>query len=196
MTAPDYPYNSPSLPDDNVPDDVSRIAETAKSDLADLGQELSQQAAAIGEEAQAQVGELAEKAKGMAGEQKDLLAQHLGGVSEALQRVAGELEGDGQSSAQYVRMVADGADRLTSTLRDNDVDEILNIVQDFGRKQPVAFLGAAALLGFAASRFVTASASRQQSPSQPTQSAPNGGYDGSKTAPDYAQSVGGDDAGI
>jgi hypothetical protein len=36
----------------------------------------------------------------------------------------------------------------------------MQIAQDFGRRQPAAFLGAAALLGFAASRFLLASAKR------------------------------------
>ena len=59
-------------------------------------------------------------------------------------------------------MIADNAEKLSSLVRDNDVDQLLAIAQDFGRRQPVAFLGAAALLGFAASRFVTASAQRSQ----------------------------------
>lgn len=159
MSAPDNLYQSNAGQPDS---DETRLADTARTDLADLGAEVSQQAAALGEQAQAQVGELAEKAKGMAGEQKDLLANQLGGVSDALQKVAGELEGNSETSAQYVRMVADGAERLTSTLRDNSVDDILSIAQDFGRKQPAAFLGIAALLGFAASRFVSASANRPQ----------------------------------
>jgi hypothetical protein len=35
------------------------------------------------------------------------------------------------------------------------------MVQDFGRRQPAAFMGAMALMGFAASRFLMASAQRQ-----------------------------------
>jgi len=171
MSAPDNLYQSNTGQPDS---DETRLADTAKTDLADLGAEVSQQAAALGEEAQAQVGELAEKAKGMAGEQKDLLASQLGGVSDALQKVAGELEGNGEASAQYVRMVADGAEKLTGTLRDNSVDDILSIAQDFGRRQPAAFLGLAALLGFAASRFVSASAHRQQpDATMPSSTEPN-----------------------
>lgn len=166
MSAPDNLYQSNTAGTQSEPDtDEARLAETAKTDLKDLGDEVSQKAAALGEEAKAQVGELAEKAKGMAGEQKDLLASQISGVSEALQKVAGELETNSDTSAHYVRMMADGAQRLTSTLKDNSVDDILSIAQDFGRKQPVAFLGLAALLGFAASRFVAASASRPQAES-------------------------------
>lgn len=165
MSAPDdfdYQNNTSGTQTDATSGEDTALAKTARTDLKDLGEEVSQQAAALGQEAQAQVGELAEKAKGMASEQMNLLASQIGGVSDALTRVAGELEDNGESSAHYVRMVADGAQRLTSTLRDNSVDDVLSIAQDFGRKQPAAFLGLAALLGFAASRFISASASRPQ----------------------------------
>jgi len=199
MSAPEYPtYGSPNASSTTEPvsDDAAALAQTAKSDLAGLGEEISQQAAALGEEAQAQVGELAEQAKSMMGEQKDLLAEQLGGVSDALQKVAAELEDDGQISARYVRMVADGADRVTTSLRDNNVDDLLDLVQDFGRKQPVVFLGAAALLGFAASRFVAASATRRADTANAARTGDGSASYGSLGAPDYDQSVGGNDAGI
>lgn len=194
MSAPDYPSfqktPAPSSSDDQN-DQADHLLENARDDIATAGQEVGQQVAAIAEEAKAQVGELADKAKGLASEQKDLLASQLGGVSEAIEKVAGELEGRNETSAHYVRMVADGATRLTSTLKDNSVDDILAIAQDFGRKQPAAFLGVAALLGFAASRFVSASSHRGQD-----QGAGNSTYGRTDAAPDYARAVGGDDAGI
>jgi hypothetical protein len=57
-------------------------------------------------------------------------------------------------------MIADNAERLSGAIRDKSVDQLIGMAQDFGRKQPAAFIGAAALLGFVASRFVMASASR------------------------------------
>jgi ElaB/YqjD/DUF883 family membrane-anchored ribosome-binding protein len=146
---------------DRTHSDAAALADTAQSDLTQLGDEVKQQATAIGDEAMTQLAGATEKAKGMAADQKDLLVDQLGGVSGALQKVAGELENNGEAGGRYVRMLADGADKLTSTVRNNDVDQIIGITQDFGRKQPVAFMGAAALLGFVASRFVMASASRK-----------------------------------
>ena len=194
MSAPEFPStpNYPTPAADQLRDDAAKLTETAQSDLTELGEEVKQQAAALGEEAKAQIGEVAEKAKGLATEQKDLISGQLSGVSDALQRVASELELQDQSGAQYIRMVADGAAKLTSTVRDNDVDQILSMAQDFGRKQPVAFMGVAALLGFAASRFALASASRVGASDKATAgSTGNGG-----ASPTYAQSVGGEDAGI
>jgi ElaB/YqjD/DUF883 family membrane-anchored ribosome-binding protein len=192
MSAPEFPATPNHPAADQLRDDAAKLAETAQSDLAELGEEVKHQAAVLGKEAKAQIGEVAEKAKGLATEQKDLITGQLSGVSDALQKVASELEQQDQSSAQYIRMVADGAARLTSTVRNNDVDQILSMAQDFGRKQPVAFMGVAALLGFAASRFALASASRVNNTSKAMAgTAGDGG-----TSPTYAQSVGGEDAGI
>ena len=158
--APDYPTDTDLSPD-RIRSDAAALTETAQADLSHIGDEVKQQAAAIGDEAMTQLEGVTEKAKGMAADQKDLLVAQLGGVSGALQKVAGELDSSGEAGSRYVRMLADGAEKLTSTVRDNDVDQIIGIAQDFGRKQPVAFMGAAALLGFVASRFVLASASRK-----------------------------------
>ena len=173
MSAPNYP-NDNDLSPERIRDDAASLADTAQSDLTQLGDEVKQQAAAIGEEAVTQLADATEKAKGIASDQKDLLADQLGGVSGALQKVAGELETKGEPGGRYVRMLADGADKLTSTVRDNDVDQIIGIAQDFGRKQPVAFMGAAALLGFVASRFVLASASRKPDAASTPASNPSG----------------------
>ena len=158
--APDYPTDT-DLSTDRIRSDAAALTETAQADLSHLGDEVKQQAAAIGDEAMTQLEGVTDKAKGLAADQKDLLVAQLGGVSGALQKVAGELDSSGEAGSRYVRMLADGAEKLTSTVRDNDVDQIIGIAQDFGRKQPVAFMGAAALLGFVASRFVLASASRK-----------------------------------
>ena len=156
----------------------------------------------MGEEAKAQIAEVAEKAQGMAEEQKQVLVDQLDGVSSSLDTVAGELEGKGESTAHYVRMVADGAGKLTSTVRDNNGDDILAMAEDSVRKQPVAFKGAAALLGFVASRFMVASASRRAGTAagqgQPAATNSYAGDIGTRpsAAPSYSQSVGGNDAGI
>jgi hypothetical protein len=151
----------PHKVEETLRDDAQSVVETAKSEFDKVAQEATAQAGDLAEQAKAQLAEVTHKAKGLATEQKDLLAGQIGGVADAMQRVATELESSDASSAQYARMIADGATRLSDTVRDNDVDAILAMAQDFGRKQPAAFLGAAALLGFAASRFLLASNKRE-----------------------------------
>jgi len=205
MSAPDYPTQSltGTEAEDRVRRDAAELADTARQDLSDVAETVKQEAAAVGEEAKAQLAEVAQKAKGMAEEQKEVIVGQLDGVASSLDRVAGELEEQGESTAHYVRMVADGANKLTATVRDNNVDDIMAMAEDFGRRQPVAFMGAAALLGFVASRFMVASASRRagtagqgqyQPPAAPSSYA--AGSLNSDTSPTYAQSVGGNDAGI
>jgi hypothetical protein len=151
-----------STAEDTVRDDARKVADTARKDLDEVTQEAKAQAGALAEQAKAQFDDAAQKAKGLAEEQKDLVAGQIGGVAEAMKKVAGELEESNASSASYARMIADGANRISDTIKNNDVDAIMHMAQDFGRKQPAAFVGAAALLGFAASRFLMASAKREE----------------------------------
>lgn len=200
MSAPDFP-SQPSTGTEldgrirrDAADDAARLADTAREDIGELASGLKEEAAAIGEEAKEQIAAVAEKAKGMAEDQKQLVVDQLSGVSSALDKVAGELESQGEGTAHYVRMIADGADKLTSTVRSNSVDDMLAMAQDFGRQQPVAFMGAAALLGFVASRFLVASASRQADRNAPAQQP-------AATSPSYSamsrpQPMGGENAGI
>jgi hypothetical protein len=154
--------SSTRLDKDSVRADAEAVTEEIGAVANKVKDEAVEQAGQLAEQAKAQVADAAEKVKGIAGEQKEFIAGQLGDVAEAVERVASDLEGQNASTAHYARMIADNADKLSSLVRDNDVDQLLAKAQDFGRRQPVAFLGAAALLGFAASRFVTASAQRQQ----------------------------------
>jgi len=147
---------------DKAKNEFGTVASEAKGQVASLADQAKAQAAQLADQAKAQVAEGAEKLKGMAGEQKDMLVNQVTGVSDALQKVATELEQNNSTGAQYARMVADSAARFTETVENKNVDELLDIAQDFGRKQPAAFIGAAALLGFAASRFLLASAKRRE----------------------------------
>ena len=87
----------------------------------------------------------------------------LGGISGAVSRVADELGRDEATAgiAGYARDLAGGIRRVSDTVKNNNVDDLIAMSEDFGRRQPIAFLGAAALAGFVASRFVLASAQRR-----------------------------------
>ena len=144
-----------------VKQDAGAALETAKSELGHLRSEAEAQAASIAEEAKAEVGRLADKAKGMASEHKEVLAGEVDNVAHAVEKVASELEANQSATAGYVRTVSDTVTRFSETLRTNDVDQLLRMAEDFGRKQPAAFAGVMAIAGFAASRFVRASANRR-----------------------------------
>jgi hypothetical protein len=146
--------------EDTLKRDARAVAEEAQSVAQDLKQEATAQVENLADQAKAQLSQATDKVRGLASEQKDLLAAQVGGVADAMERVASDLETSNGASAHYARMIADNAEKLSSSIRDNSVDQLMSMAQDFGRRQPAAFIGAAALLGFAASRFLTASANR------------------------------------
>lgn len=142
-------------------EDAGMVADAAKRDLDKIRGEAESTAHELAEQARAQLGQAAEKVKGMASEQKDFVAGQLESVATAVSRVADELRAEDAATAGYARSIADGMRRLSDTVRDRDVDDLVHVAEDFGRRQPAAFMGAAALAGFAASRFLFASASRR-----------------------------------
>lgn len=141
--------------------DAGAAVEAAKEEIRTVTAEAGNQAGAVIEEAKAEIGKVADKAKGMANEQKDYVSQRVEDVAAAVNKVAGELEQSDSTTASYARTVADTVSQFSDTIKNKDVDELLAIAEDFGRKQPAAFMAAAALMGFAASRFLVASSHRR-----------------------------------
>lgn len=154
--------NSTPPPTDlgTVQNDANAALDEAKSVAGTVAAEVTTQAQQLGEQAKSQIADATARAKDAVGSQKDMLADQVGGVAEALGNVADELDSKGNATSRYARMIADNAEKVSSTIRHNDVDALLGMANDFGRRQPAAFLGMAALLGFAASRFLVASANR------------------------------------
>jgi hypothetical protein len=144
-------------------EDFERVANTARSDLDAIKQQAAEDADRLRHQAKDQLDAAGQKAKSFAAEQKDLAAGQLSGIASAITRVADELDtSDQRVVARYARDLANGLDKMSGNVRNREVDDLLGAAQDFGRNQPVAFLGMAALAGFVASRFVLASAHRRE----------------------------------
>ncbi|MCP8883872.1 hypothetical protein NIM87_10205 [Devosia sp. XJ19-1] len=139
--------------------DLDAVSERAAHDVQNLKQE-----------AQHQVDKAAEKAKTFATDQKDFVATQVEGVASAMSRVADELDGDQATTARYMRDLANGLERFGQQVKGKNVDELFGEAERFGRSQPLAFLGGAALAGFLASRFAGASAQRRENPDSRTNS--------------------------
>jgi hypothetical protein len=153
--------------------DGSAVTEAAKSDLTDIAEQAKSDVKALSDEAGEQVSAATEKVKSFAGDQKDLLAGQINGLSAAISKVAGELDQSDQSTiARYARDLAGGLSNLGKDVESNDVDQLIGKAQTFGQRQPLAFLGAAALAGFVTSRFAVASAQRSGNQTAPK---PQGG---------------------
>jgi hypothetical protein len=156
--------NSPSKTDGLTAkaDGAVKQAKELGRDIKDQATELTQSAT---EAVKTQADNLKESAKEVASdagdklragmiEQKAAGADYLGNVANIIRRTAFEFDNDIPQAAQYIRKAATQISDVSNAVRNNDMSEIVGHVQDFARKQPTAFFGAAVLLGFAAVRFL------------------------------------------
>jgi len=133
--------------------------EASASSAEDLKQKISDDMQSVSDFARKEASTVSAKAKEAASDQKNILAAKLGGVAEAMEKVAGELEsGDNRDIGKLTRNLGDNLRSASDRIQDRSIGEIASMAEDFGRKQPLAFLSIAAVAGLAASRFLTASA--------------------------------------
>lgn len=117
--------------------------------------EARQQASRLADEAQ-------QRARSLIEQQKVTAADAVHGWASALRTTARQLEEQEQGmSGRYAEWAADGIDRISRSLREQDLDALVHQVEDFARRQPALFLGGAVALGFLASRFLKSSAERR-----------------------------------
>jgi len=96
--------------------------------------------------------------------EKNLAARQLNGVGAAIEKVGSELEASDQRAlGRYARQMGRSLQDYARDIEDRDLGEIAAMAEDFGRRQPLAFLGMAAIAGLTASRFLLASAERRTS---------------------------------
>lgn len=138
-----------------VADDLSGL----KDNITGVGQ--SDTVSSLKNQAKSALSEQTEKAKTYADQQKSFLAQQVSGIGQAVRNAADNLEQSNQPTlAGHVRTMAQSLDSWSDSMRNQDLGEIFRSAQDFGRRNPTALIGLAALAGFAASRFLMASNSR------------------------------------
>ena len=99
-----------------------------------------------------------ETARSMLGEQQHAAAGGLGQFAATLRKAAHE-GGDGAQApfARIAESAADGLERLSTSLRERNLDGLVGDLESFARRQPVVFFGAAMVTGFLAMRFLKAS---------------------------------------
>ncbi|WP_310220526.1 nutrient deprivation-induced protein [Neorhizobium sp. 2083] len=133
----------------------------AKEAPTGLKQKMSEDASAARQLAKDGISQAADKAKETANEQKNIIAKQLRGVASAVEKAGSELQGgDQRAVGDMARRMGSSMRKFADDIKDRDLGQVAGLAEDFGRKQPAAFLGIAALAGFAASRFLAASGSR------------------------------------
>ena len=102
-------------------------------------------------------GQLADNARSMLHDQQRNAASGLGDFAGALRRAARQSGGGSNATSRIAEGAADRLQRVSDSLRNKDLDSLLRDAESFARQQPAAFIGAAALVGFLAVRFLKSS---------------------------------------
>ena len=145
---------SPGPSDQETPRDAG--------DARELGQQARAAVDDVKREARDAAEQAKQKARTTATAQKDAVAERMGGFAHALNTASDDLRERGQEfAAAYVHKAAGGLEHASEVMRERDVDQLLGTVEDFARRQPVAFLGAAVAAGFGLARLMKSSADRR-----------------------------------
>lgn len=99
---------------------------------------------------------------------KTAAADEVKDVASALRTAAEEMR-TGSAQERTFSQIAEGLADASDAMRDKDLGEMVSAVSDFARRNPMVFLGSAALIGFAATRFAKASSDGKSYSSGPGQ---------------------------
>ena len=121
----------------------------------DLLQQAKQTTSEVVDQVQQQAGSRLDRGKD---EAVNELQKVAGAVRQLGEGLGGQEQGPiAHYAAEYGRKAADGLERLTNYLRQNDTRALVSEIENFGRRQPAILLGGAFLLGLAGARFIKSS---------------------------------------
>lgn len=147
-------------------EDVKTRAKAGKQVAADgaahLAEEAKGVASGVVEKAKHGVSDIADRLLDTVAERKSAGVERVKRVAGAIDRAAGELDEEAPQAARYVRLAAEELRNASEAVAGRDVGDLLDVVQDFARRQPAIFIGATALAGFAVVRFLMTSGSRDE----------------------------------
>lgn len=141
--------------------------DAARQEASKVGEEIRQKGAEAAQAAKDTAKQYAERARDEAyarGEAyRDYAADETGKVASALRKASEDLSA-GSPQERFVAQIADSIADTADRMRGMNLNEAARETTDFARRHPAAFLGGAALIGFAAARFLKASASHEDDP--------------------------------
>lgn len=144
--------------------DTGSAGDSTRSAGDELVDAAKEKASELKQEVHAATEQAKDQVRSAATHQKDAAARQMDGFAHALMAASDDLRGRGQEfAAEYVREAASGLERASEAVREHDLDEIIANVEDFARRQPVAFLGGAVVAGFGIARLMRSSADRGRS---------------------------------
>lgn len=129
--------------------DIKAKAKSVTEDLGTSARETAQDAA----------GAVREEAARRADSAKSGVADEVSDVASALRKAADNMR-DGSPQERTFGQIAGGLADVSDSIRGKDLGEMASELSSFAKRNPMLFLGGIALAGFAATRFATASARR------------------------------------
>lgn len=137
------------MPQQQIPTQTRDSTETAGDTVRELGAEAREAADNLKNRA-------TEEATKRGDAVKDGVADEISNMGDALRRAADELRGGSPQERTFGQMASALAD-VSDSVRGKDFGEMAGDLSQFARRNPLAFLGGAALLGFAGTRIARAS---------------------------------------
>ncbi len=99
-----------------------------------------------------------ESATSQLSSQKDRATDGLGSLAHAVRQSTQSFRDNQQDTvAQYIESAADQIEQFSARVRERDVKDLVQDVQQFARRQPAVFIGAAFAVGVVAARFLKSS---------------------------------------
>jgi hypothetical protein len=101
-------------------------------------------------------GSISATAKAKGAEMRQGVADEVADVATALRKAADEMR-NGSAQQRTMGQIANGLADASEAVGNKDLGELAGELSAFARRNPLVFLGGAALVGFAAARFAKAS---------------------------------------
>lgn len=101
------------------------------------------------------------RGQGLLDRQKSAAVEELHGVADVMREAAHKFEERQEGGlASYVQTAADTLDRLSTTLRERDLEDLIRDAEGAFRRRPAIGLAATAVAGFVLGRFLRAGSKR------------------------------------
>jgi hypothetical protein len=152
-------------------EDVKQRASDALEATSDMAREKLDE---LGTAARETASHATEKMKEQVSAQQDAGADYAQRLAENIRSAAKAFEQDTPIAARTIEMAAGYVEDAAEKMRNGSMNDVIDGVTSFARRQPAAFLGLSVLAGFAVVRFLKASGGS-------TSSAGTQSYPGSQT---------------
>lgn len=135
-------------------EDIKDKASEALSATSDMAREKLDQLGSVAKDA---AGQAADKIKEQVGKQQHAGADYAHRFADNLRNAAHAFDAETPIAARAIEAAASYVDDAAEKVREGSLNELMDNMTSFARRQPAAFLGLSVLAGFAAVRFLKAS---------------------------------------